>query len=92
MRLLVRLTPRGDRDQIEGVGPDGELRVRVRAPASDGSANEALLRLLADELDLPRSAVVLETGNRARVKRVRLVGVDLASLTARWPGLEPPVR
>jgi len=92
MRLLVRLTPRGGRDQIEGVGPAGELRVRVRAPAAGGAANEALLRLLADDMNLPRSAVVLEAGARARLKRVRLVGVDAAGLVARWPGLEPPVR
>ncbi len=53
---MVRLTPRGGADRIEGV-VDGVLRARVAAPAVDGAANQALLRLLADALVVPRSDV-----------------------------------
>jgi len=88
VRLLVRLTPRGSRDLIESVGPQGELRVRVRAAPVEGAANVALLRLLAGELGLPLSAVVLERGATARLKRVRLDGVSADGLRERWPGVE----
>ena len=47
----VRLTPRGGRDAIEGTErrADGRavLKVRVRAAASEGEANAALMRLMA---------------------------------------------
>ena len=33
VRLWVRLTPRGGADRIDGIGPAGELRARVRADA-----------------------------------------------------------
>ena len=58
---------------------DGQpcLRVRVPAPPVEGAANEALIAFLARSLDLPRSAVTLVAGERARVKRVRLRGAGL---------------
>ncbi len=54
------------------------LKVRVSAPPVEGAANEALASFLAKSLDLPRSAVTLTAGDRARVKRLHLRGEDLA--------------
>ena len=85
-RLTVRLTPRGGADRIDGV-VDGVLRVRVSAPPVDGAANQALLRLLARELDVPRRDVRLVSGEGARTKVVEVDGVDPGSLATRWPGL-----
>jgi hypothetical protein len=85
-RLPVRLTPRGGADRIDGVR-DGALRVRVAAPPVDGAANEALVRLIAAELDVPRGAVRLVAGVAARTKVVEVDGVDADAVTRRWPGL-----
>jgi len=87
VRFAVRLTPRGGQDAIDGVGPDGELRVRVRAVPEAGAANAALCRLVGTVLDLPGGAVVVESGQRARTKRLRVDGVTVMSLVRRWPGL-----
>ena len=62
-------------------GPDrgvveGRLRVRVAAPAVDGAANDALLRLLAAELGLPRAAIRLVAGATSRNKLVAIEGVE----------------
>ena len=84
-RLAVRLTPRAGRDAVDGVR-DGVLRVRVAAPPVDG-ANEALLRLLASELDVPRRAVRLVSGETARAKVIEVDGVPAEAIVARWPGL-----
>jgi uncharacterized protein len=87
LRITVRLTPRGGADRVDGVGAEGELRVRVRAAPADGAANEALLRLLAAELNIARSAVVLERGASSRHKLVRLVDVAAEAVRGRWPGV-----
>jgi len=86
VRIPVRLTPRGGVDRVDGVA-EGVLRVRVAAPPVDGAANKALLRLLADELGVPRGAVRLASGETSRVKVVEAEGVDPAAVAARWPGL-----
>jgi len=87
VRVLVRLTPRAGRDAVEGVDADGRLRVRVAAPPIDGAANDALVRVMSAALDLPRSAVSIETGATARLKRVRIEGMQVDALAVRWPGI-----
>ena len=86
VRFRVRLTPRGGLDRVDGV-VDGTLRARVAAPAVDGAANQALLRLIADGLDVPRRAVRLIAGATGRTKVVAVEGIDAAALAACWPGL-----
>lgn len=75
---MVRLTPKGGRDAIDGIEQRGDgrpvLKARVRAAASEGEANEALIRLLASELDVPPRNVSLLAGAAARVKRVMIAG------------------
>jgi uncharacterized protein (TIGR00251 family) len=72
----VRLTPRGGRDAITGLRDDGVVVARVSAPPVDGQANEALCRLLAKALGVPRSAVAVVRGQTARDKVVRVAGLE----------------
>ena len=76
--LLVRVVPRADRNAIQGVQA-GALRVRLQAPPVDNRANELLLRVLADALDLPRSAVRLLAGEKGRTKRLLARGLSAAT-------------
>lgn len=80
------MTPRGGSDHVDGV-VDGVLRARVTAPAVAGAANQALLRLLAEDLEIPRRSVRLVAGALGRQKLVVIEGVDPATVVARWPGL-----
>jgi uncharacterized protein len=85
-RFAVRLTPRGGRDAVDGV-VDGEIRARVRAPAADGAANEALRQIISAELGVPPSSVRLVAGSSGRRKLVAVRGLASSHLIARWPGL-----
>jgi uncharacterized protein len=86
VRFAVRLTPRGGADRVEGV-VDGVLRARVSAPAVDGAANNALVRLVADDLGVARRDVRIVAGASGRQKLVVVDGVDVDVIAARWPGL-----
>ena len=83
--LTVRVTPKGGRDAIDGIAllADGAcvLKLRVRAAASEGEANAAVLRLVAAALAVPARDVSLGAGGRGRVKRLRVAG-DGAELAA----------
>ncbi len=66
---------------------DGVLKIRVAAPAVEGAANTALVRLLADELGLAGRDVRIVAGARTRQKLVMVEGVAAEAVIARWPGL-----
>jgi uncharacterized protein YggU (UPF0235/DUF167 family) len=79
-RLVVRVTPRGGADRIDGWTTDADgapvLKVRVRAAPTDGSANEAVVGLLAQTLGVPRSRIDLVRGAASRVKFFRISGLS----------------
>jgi uncharacterized protein (TIGR00251 family) len=83
--LAVRLTPKGGRDTIDGIErlADGRvvLKVRVRAAASEGEANAALVKLVAKALGVPPRDVTLVAGATARLKRLKISGAS-ATLAA----------
>lgn len=76
LTLFLRVTPNAARDQIEPPfkRDDGTWRlpVRVRAVPDKGAANKAVTALLAKSLDLPKSAVTIESGTTNRLKTVRI--------------------
>ena len=86
VRFAVRLTPRSAVERVETV-VDGVLKVRVAAPAVEGAANNALIRLLAEELGIARRDVRIVAGASSRQKLVVVDGVDPEAVVARWPGL-----
>ena len=87
VRFAVRLTPRAAADRIDGV-VDGVLRARVGAPAVEGAANNALLRLIADALGVARRDVRIIAGATSRQKLVVVAGVTEEAVEATWPGLK----
>ncbi|MEO5964427.1 MAG: DUF167 domain-containing protein [Candidatus Limnocylindrales bacterium] len=87
VRFAVRLTPRGGTDHVDGV-VDGTLRARVTAPAIEGAANQALLRLIADELGVPKRDVRLVAGASSRTKLLVVDGIPADRVLERWPGLK----
>ena len=86
VRFAVRVTPRSTVERVEDV-VEGVLKVRVMAPAVDGAANAALIRLLADELRIARRDIQIVAGATSRQKLIVVDGVPAEAIVARWPGL-----
>jgi len=87
IHLVVRVTPKGGRDGIEGVVHDANgkpmLKVRIAVAPQGGKANAALVALLAEEFDVPKGAVTIVRGAGARVKQVHIHGAG-GELAARF--------
>ena len=87
----VRVTPRSSRPSL-ALGPDGALLVRVSAAPVDGSANKAVLKLIADSLRIAPSRVSLVSGHQSRCKRVMIEGLlaeDVRNILLTMPGARP---
>ncbi|HEU6440394.1 MAG TPA: DUF167 domain-containing protein [Terriglobales bacterium] len=88
VRFAVRLMPRGGADRVDGVSEEGVLQARVSAPAVGGAANTALVRFLADELDVSRGSVRLVAGSTGRHKLIMVDGVTPQRVALLWPGIK----
>ena len=81
-RLDVKVVPGASRDEVAGTMGNA-VKIKLRAPPVEGRANEALIEYLAEKLDLPRRAISLERGDTARLKLLRIEGLDLPTVRAR---------
>jgi uncharacterized protein (TIGR00251 family) len=80
--LSVKLQPRSSSNEIDKLAGN-ELRIRVTAPPVDSAANTALVRFLAESLDLPRNRVELVRGHTSRHKVIKLFGISPDSAAAK---------
>ena len=62
-KIDVRISANAGRNEIVG-WQGGQLKIKVKAPAVEGKANEELLRFLAERLQLHRRAVEIERVRR----------------------------
>ena len=71
MKLLVSVKPGAKVEEVERVD-ETHFRVSVKAPAREGKANEAVLRILARHFRLARTRLTLLHGQRSKNKVVEL--------------------
>ena len=79
MTFEVRVAPRASRNAIAGVH-EGALKVSLTAPPVEGAANEALRKLFAKALGVPKSSIEIIRGERTRNKVLRIRGVSREAL------------
>ena len=93
--IALRVTPRGSRDDIDGIetlaNGRSVVKIRVRAIAEGGEANRAVTELLAKALGVPKARVKILSGVTSRLKQVavdgdpRQLGDTLKKLTTTPP-------
>lgn len=81
MTLTIRIVPNAKRSQIIG-WEDGELKIKIAAPAVDGKANAALITFLAKELDVGKSKIAILKGETSRRKIVEVPDGQYPSLSS----------
>ena len=90
-RLAVKLTPGASADRIDGWDVDAGgrpvLKIRVRARPVEGEANEALVKLVARALGVPKSAVSVQRGGQSRTKILEIVGLSEDEVKSRLTDL-----
>lgn len=79
LTLNLQITPNAPRSEIVGWMGD-RLKLKIKAPAVEGKANAELVRFLAEAFGVRPNAVTLVRGETARLKVVRIEGVEEAEL------------
>lgn len=73
MQKKVKVKPNSQQQKI-AEQPDGSLIVHLKSPPVDGKANEELIKLLAENFNVPKSYIRIKSGLSSRQK---LVEIDL---------------
>lgn len=78
VRIRLRVQPRGRRNQAGGIAEEADgaaaLKVAVTAAPEGGKANGAVIALLADAWNMPKSAFSVVAGATDRRKTIHLQG------------------
>lgn len=71
MVLHLKAKPGSKVNQVS-VAADGTIVIKIKAPAHDGKANEALIKFLSEKLNLPKSKIQLVSGFTAPFKKFEI--------------------
>ncbi|HJV51581.1 MAG TPA: DUF167 domain-containing protein [Noviherbaspirillum sp.] len=74
--MTVQIMPNAKKNEVIGVLDDA-LKIRLHAQPIEGKANEALVRYLADVLDVPKSAVTITHGHTSKRKIIEIAAARL---------------
>ena len=80
--LKVKAVPGASRDRIVGLLGDA-LKLATAAAPEKGKANQRLMALLAETLQLPARELKLVSGEAAREKKILIRGLTADELRAR---------
>jgi uncharacterized protein (TIGR00251 family) len=78
--LTLHIQPGAKKTEFAGRHGDA-LKIRLAAPPVDGKANEALVKFIATTLHLPKSSVMLKSGQTSRHKVLEITGATAESVT-----------
>lgn len=67
MIVNIRVIPRARQNKIT-VDPDGTVRVHTVAAPSDGQANDAVIKMLAEYYKIPKTSIRIIRGQTSRNK------------------------
>lgn len=81
--VAVRVTPRASRNEIVEILSDDTVKIHLTAPPVEGEANAALLKFLAEVLDVPKSRLDIVAGATGRDKIISVIDMDAQTLHAK---------
>lgn len=87
--LSIKLLPGSATDQIAGI-ENNELKIKIRAVAEKGNANEALIKFLSKNFKRPLSSLKLISGFKNRHKKILFEGMQAGQLGERINALVKP--
>jgi uncharacterized protein (TIGR00251 family) len=80
-RITVKVVPGSSRNQIVGWLGDA-LKIKVMAPPEKGKANEAVIDLLAEALNISTDDIEVVSGHSSPSKIVAITGMDDEAIKA----------
>ena len=72
MKLSVKVRPKARSEKVEKIG-ESQFLVCVHAPAQEGKANQAVVKLLSKFFDVPRNSIAILKGHSSKNKIIEIL-------------------
>lgn len=80
--IHVKVVPGASRDKIVGELGDA-LKVAVSKPPQGGAANDAVIKLLAKQLGIPKANIRIVRGQASPRKEIQIIGLTINLIVQR---------
>lgn len=67
LRIIIKVAPASGRSMCQ-IDKNGTLKCSLKSPPEKGKANDELIRLIAEKLNIPRNDINIALGKTARNK------------------------
>lgn len=67
MNIFIKVKIKAKSEKVEKIDAD-HFEVWVKTPPVEGKANESVIKLLSEYLDIPKSAINIVSGTKSRNK------------------------
>ncbi len=72
MKIFVTAKPNNKHPKVTKLS-DNHYIVAVKEPPKDGKANTAIIKALADHLNIPKSTICIKSGQKAKTKLLEVM-------------------
>jgi len=72
VKILIKVKPNSKKKEVNQISPN-EFCVRVSAPAKEGKANQAVVELLSDYFNVPKSRITITKGFKNKNKIIEII-------------------
>lgn len=69
----VKVVPGSSKTEIAGLY-NGMIKVRLSAAPEKGKANQALIKLLSEKFNIPKSRLAITSGLTSKIKQITVLG------------------
>lgn len=66
--IRVKAQPKASKSEFCEPYGDDTIKVRIKAPAVEGAANEELFKFLSKSFKVPKSSIILKSGDTSKIK------------------------
>lgn len=66
--LRIKAQPNASRSEFAGMYGENAIKIRIKAPAVEGAANKELVKFLSKSFKVPKSDIILKTGQSSKIK------------------------
>lgn len=73
--VTIYVQPGAKKSEVCGMH-NGNIKIKLNSPPVDGKANAALIHFLSNFLNIPKSSIELISGQKSRIKKLKIMGVS----------------